>query len=83
MGSETRCCTCDRKRVVRSYMKACDPCGQEKKLCVKCGDEMERAETVDYNTKEMRVAMKEYIATLRERSRRTVNRKLEQQKIRW
>lgn len=77
MGSESKCIYCDRKCIVRSYMKICDPCGSEKKLCVKCGQEYSASPSDPSKTKEMKESMNEYIAMLRERSRRTVLRKLD------
>jgi hypothetical protein len=84
MGSEAKCLHCERKRIVRSYMKICDPCGLDKLLCVKCGEDISKGkEQCTINPKELKESMNEYMKELRERSRRTVLRKLGKNQIRW
>ena len=38
MTEPAKCAFCNEKTVFRSYMRACQPCVEEKKVCAKCLD---------------------------------------------
>ena len=64
-------------------MSACNPCGDKIKCCVKCLEPFKSSEIKEYVYNLNDPAIVEYISSLRERSRRTVNRKLEKKEIKW
>lgn len=80
----SKCNYCHEKIVVRSYMKACDPCAEKEEVCPKClgkdidlpqGDEVKlSAKEQAKKDQQEEKAMNEYIDSLKERSRRKVKR---------
>lgn len=58
-------------------MQSCNPCGEQRKVCVKCIEVLEDTEKKEKKlTSEEKKNMKIFLGKLRERSRRTVIRKL-------
>ena len=64
-------------------MSICNPCGEKNKCCVKCLEPFKNSDIKETVFKKDDPNIVEFINNLRERSRRTVERKLEKKEIKW
>lgn len=88
-----KCNYCHQKVVVRSYMKACDPCAEEHSVCPKClnadveildGDQVKLSVKQQAQRDKLEEkAMNDFIDSLKERSRRKIKREYEKGIITW
>ena len=69
----SKCIKCERKIIRKAYRKLCDPCADLNKQCSKCMGELKDNEMDSSSGEE---EMQETLKCLRERSRRTILRKL-------
>ena len=91
MTEPAKCTFCHDKCVLRTYMRACDPCVETKNVCPKCLEALteEQVETklneAEQKKKEEEEErqMNEFLKTLKERSRRTVKRLFDKGTISW
>jgi len=78
--TESRCVKCLEKNIFKSYRHACDPCAKLHKICAKCLQPTEQLSSNPNEEKEkedrIEQEMEEYLTKLRERTRRTLNRKI-------
>ncbi|CAD8135347.1 unnamed protein product [Paramecium pentaurelia] len=74
----SRCYKCEKKNIFKAYRRLCDACSDELKQCSKCTEPIEIND--DSSSGE---EMDETLKCLRERSKRTVLRKIEKGEITW
>ncbi|CAK85346.1 unnamed protein product (macronuclear) [Paramecium tetraurelia] len=74
----SRCYKCEKKNIFKAYRRLCDGCSDELKQCSKCTEPIEIND--DSSSGE---EMDETLKCLRERSKRTVLRKIEKGEITW
>ncbi|CAD8053479.1 unnamed protein product [Paramecium sonneborni] len=74
----SRCSKCEKKNIFKAYRRLCDVCSDELKQCSKC------TEPIDINDESSSgEEMDETLKCLRERSKRTILRKIEKGDISW
>ncbi|CAD8139888.1 unnamed protein product [Paramecium pentaurelia] len=74
----SRCYKCEKKNIFKAYRRLCDACSDELKQCSKCTEPIEIN-----NDSSSGEEMDETLKCLRERSKRTVLRKIEKGEITW
>ncbi|CAD8132909.1 unnamed protein product [Paramecium octaurelia] len=74
----SRCYKCEKKNIFKAYRRLCDACSDELRQCSKCAEPIELND--DSSSGE---EMDETLKCLRERSKRTVLRKIEKGEITW
>ncbi|EGR34012.1 hypothetical protein IMG5_027100, partial [Ichthyophthirius multifiliis] len=85
--SESRCSKCQQKNIFKSYRHCCDVCAKQLKICAKC---LLPTNNLSVNEKDLKVKqekeqkeMEEYLTKLRERTRRTLIRKHQNNLVQW
>ncbi|EDK31303.1 hypothetical protein TTHERM_00646841 (macronuclear) [Tetrahymena thermophila SB210] len=86
-NTEARCVKCQQKNIFKSYRHACDKCANAHKICAKCLTPNEQLSTnpQEEQRKEERIQkeMEDYLSKLRERTRRTLLRKIQKNLVQW